>query len=126
MISVILSALGAGRYYPHAICLTYDPLMLWAYSVLDLSIWMAYTTIGIGLIFYRIRGLRATRLSFDLFAGFIITCGMTHLTDVATLFSGLYRLDVMMRIATAVVSVTTAIHVVLRLVGLGGEYRHAR
>ena len=126
MISTVLSALGAGRYYPHAICLIYDPLMLWAYSVLDLSIGAAYMTIGIGLILYRIRGIRVTRLSFDLFAGFIITCAMTHLTDVVTLFSGLYRLDLMMRIATAIISVATAAHVVRRLAGSDGDYSHAR
>ena len=115
MISALLSALGADRYYPHAICLSYDPLMLSAYSIINLIIWASYMVIGAALLIYRLHRIRITRLSFNLFAAFIILCGLTHLTDAVTLYSGLYRLDLLARIATAVVSAATAFHMIQRV-----------
>ena len=43
-----------------------------------------------------------------IFGMFIFLCGLTHLTDVLVLFSGVYRLDVLVRAATAGVSVMAA------------------
>jgi len=74
MMSALSSALGADRYYPHAICLSFDPLMLWTYSIVNLSIWASYMAIGAGLVIFRIRRIQITRFSFDLFAAFIMLC----------------------------------------------------
>jgi hypothetical protein len=115
MISALFSALGSDRYYPHAICLAWDPLMLWCYTIFNLGIWASYMVIGGALVIYRMHDMRVTRLSFDLFAGFIVLCGLTHLTDAVTLYSGLYRLDLLARVATTVVSAATAVHMIRRL-----------
>ncbi|WP_275620221.1 hypothetical protein [Rhizobium mulingense] len=39
-------------------------------------------------------------------------CGLSHLTSVVTLFTGVYRLDILVRAAMAAVSVVTAISVI--------------
>jgi len=46
-----------------------------------------------------------------IFGMFIFLCGLTHLTDVFVLFSGVYRLDILVRAATAGVSVLAALFV---------------
>lgn len=99
---------GANVYLEHQLCLLGDQVLLWAYTVSDLTIWLSYMTIGVTLVFYRLKPDIHRSLSFSLFAAFIILCGLTHLTETLTLFSGVYRLDVMVRIATAAVSAVTA------------------
>ncbi len=56
---------------------------------------------------------------FRSFGAFIFLCGLSHLTMVLTLFSGVYRLDIIVRAAMAAVSVVTATAVV-------GDYAAAR
>lgn len=109
----ILNFFGAERYSQHAICLTNDPVMIFLYVLSDLSTFASYFAIGLSLLIVpqvppeRIRP--AMRL---LFGAFIFLCGLSHLTSVITLFSGVYRLDILVRAAMAAVSVVTAVTVV--------------
>lgn len=105
----VLNFFGAERYSQHAICLTNDPLMIFLYVLADLSTFAAYFAIGISLLF--IKQVPKTRIRPSmriLFGGFIFLCGLSHLTSVVTLFSGVYRLDILIRAAMAAVSVMTA------------------
>jgi hypothetical protein len=105
----ILNFFGAERYSQHAICLTNDPLMIFLYVLADLSTFAAYFAIGISLIF--IKQVPRTRIRPSmrlLFGAFIFLCGLSHLTSVVTLFTGVYRLDILIRAAMAAVSVITA------------------
>ncbi len=106
----IASMFGAGRYAEHAICLTNDPIMVWSYVTSDLVIWMSYMVIAGTLIWQRAHQVSMAPVSFSLFAAFIALCGITHLTDVLVIFSGVYRLDLMWRVATAVISAGVAAH----------------
>jgi len=99
---------GADRYEQHALCLTNDPVMVWPYIVSGLAIGISYMTISTILLLARRRGLQPQPVAFVLFAAFILLCGLTHLTGVLTLFYGVYRLDVLVHVATASVSAFTA------------------
>jgi hypothetical protein len=104
----LLNFFGAERYSQHTICLTNDSLMIFLYVVSDLTIFASYFVIGIALM--TTGRLPSTTLPFrrTIFGMFIFLCGLTHLTDVLVLFSGVYRLDVLVRAATAGVSVIAA------------------
>jgi hypothetical protein len=105
----LLNFFGAERYSQHAICLTNDPVMIFLYVLADLSTFAAYFAIGISLLV--IRQVPRTRIRPSmrlLFGSFIFLCGLSHLTSVVTLFTGVYRLDILIRAAMAAVSVITA------------------
>jgi hypothetical protein len=105
--------LGAGQYDSHSLCLTNDLLLISVYTAGDLVIWASYMVISAGLLICRQRGIIPRPVAFDLFASFIMACGMTHFVKVVTLYTGIYRLDVMVTLATAVVSGFTAFFTVL-------------
>src|SRR5918992_1452378 len=109
MWQALLNFFGAERYSQHSICLTNDSLMIFLYVVSDLVIFAAYFVIGIALLMTG--RLPSTTLPYrrTIFGMFIFLCGLTHLTDVLVLFSGVYRLDVLVRAATAGVSVMAGV-----------------
>lgn len=104
------------QYMPHGMCLLWQPwlVILWAGS--DLLIFLAYFAIPLAL-------LRVVRRRKDLqhrglvllFAAFIMLCGLTHALSIVTLWIPIYPLHGFVKLATGLVSVTTAI-VLFRLV----------
>lgn len=109
----ILDFFGAERYSQHSICLTNDPIMIFLYVFSDLMTFVSYFAIGLSLLFVtRVPPARVRPTMRLLFGAFIFLCGLSHLTSVVTLFSGVYRLDILVRAAMAAVSVVTAISVV--------------
>ncbi len=100
--------LGAARYAEHAICLTNDPFMVWAYTASDILIFLSYVTIATSCMICWWLRIRLPMVAFTLFAAFILLCGLTHASAVVVLFAGIYRLDLILNIATAVVSAGTA------------------
>jgi hypothetical protein len=113
MWTAILNFLGAERYSQHAICLTNDPVMIFLYVISDLSTFAAYFVIGLTLLLAsRVPPSRVRPSMRLLFGAFIFLCGLSHLTMVLTLFSGVYRLDILVRAAMGAVSLVTAIAVV--------------
>lgn len=112
-LEAIADFFGAEEYSQHSLCLTNDPIMVWFYVVAGLTIGASYLTISTALIRARQRGVQPRPIAFTLFAAFIMLCGLTHLTAVLTLFFGVYRLDVLIHVATASVSGFTALYTVL-------------
>jgi hypothetical protein len=105
--------LGAERYSQHALCLTNDPVMIFLYVLSDLTTFSAYFVIGLILLITTGVPVARVRPSMRLLYGaFIFLCGLSHLTMVLTLFSGVYRLDIIVRAAMGAVSAVTAIAVV--------------
>lgn len=104
----IADALGAGNYYAHSICLTNDPLIMAAYVGGDTVTFLSYMVIGITLLTRRVPVLAQRDLTI-LYGAFIFLCGFSHLTKTLTLFTGIYRLDVLVVAAMASVSAVTAI-----------------
>lgn len=95
---------------PHGHCYLWEPFTLWGHVISDLLIALAYFSIPITLVFFLYKkNIRQYRLVIALFAAFILLCGLGHLVDVYNIWNGTYRLSAVIRIATAVVSVLTAI-----------------
>lgn len=107
MLTDVLNALGAERYMQHSLCLTNDPIMMFLYTGADFVTFFAYVVIGLAVLFARRRMLELMFNFQVLFGAFIFLCGLSHLTMVLTLYEGIYRLDVFVRVAMATVSLVT-------------------
>lgn len=93
---------------PHAYCLRL-PEVIWLYVIANAAIALAYFFIPPTLLlFIRKRRDIAFSWMFLLFGLFILACGTTHILDIVTLWYPIYRLDVVVRLITAVASVGTA------------------
>lgn len=97
-------------YTPRAVCMHYEPTVIWLHLVSDLFIAVAYYSIPVGLVYFiwRRRDI-AFHWMFWMFALFILACGTTHLIGVWALWQPLYKFDGVVKAATAVLSIGTAI-----------------
>lgn len=120
-LSWLAGFLGSDSYYQHAICLTNDPVMIALYVCGDMSIFLSYFVIGITLGLQRVWKMRPKPPAFMLYAVFIFMCGVSHASKTLTIFSGLYRLDIMIVAITASVSIVAAVYTVLA--AIKGETR---
>lgn len=105
-----------GEYMPHGMCLLWKPwlVILWAGS--DLLIFLSYTAIPFALFsILRKRTEVPHPVLVALFASFILFCGLTHLMGIVTLWYPIYPYVGVLKLATGLVSVTTAI-VLFRLI----------
>jgi signal transduction histidine kinase/CheY-like chemotaxis protein len=95
---------------PHGFCLLWDPGLIWLHALSDIAIGVAYFTIPMALaVFARHRRDLVFRPVFWLFAAFILLCGTGHLLDVLTLWVPAYWADGLVKAATAIVSIITAV-----------------
>jgi PAS domain S-box-containing protein len=95
---------------PHGFCLLWQPGLIWTYATADLAIGVAYFTIPVALaVFARRRPDVVYRSILWLFAAFISLCGATHWLDVLTLWVPAYGLEAVVKAATAIVSLITAV-----------------
>jgi signal transduction histidine kinase/DNA-binding response OmpR family regulator/HPt (histidine-containing phosphotransfer) domain-containing protein len=90
-----------------------EPVVGWMHILSDVAIFAAYTAIPLMLVYFVFRKKTGVFLPiFWLFAVFILACGCVHLIE-ATLFSHpWYRLSALVKLITAVASVTTVIALV--------------
>lgn len=94
---------------PHGHCYRWEPGVLWLNVGSDLAIALAYFSIPLALaLFLRRRRDLRFRWILALFAAFIISCGLTHLVDVYTTWTGAYRLEGLLKAITALLSLLTA------------------
>ncbi len=86
----------------------------WVYIVSELLIWAAYFLIPLIILNYLSR--KKTALKFNkaylYFAAFILLCGSTHFLDALMFWVPMYRLNALLRLATAVVSLATVYHLI--------------
>ena len=111
MLSALTEWLFSGSgLEPHGFCLLWEPGLIWLYALSDATIALAYFTIPLGLI---VVGRRRSDLVFGpilwLFVAFILLCGATHWLDVITLWAPLYGLQGVVKAATAIASIFTAV-----------------
>lgn len=98
-----------GSYMPHGHCYLWQPGILWTNVISDLVIAASYFSIPIALIFFvRKRNEQKFRGMLLLFALFILSCGITHVFSVYTIWHGNYGLHGVLKAITAVVSAITA------------------
>jgi signal transduction histidine kinase len=95
---------------PHGFCLLWEPGLVWTYALSDAGIALAYFSIPVALgVIARRRSDLVFRPLLFLFATFILLCGATHWIDVLTLWVPVYGLGAVVKVATALVSLFTAI-----------------
>lgn len=108
-VQLVLQYAGAERYSEHAICLTNDPAIIIPYQVAHLATGLSYFVIGLALIVSRKLVIPMTPVMKLLFGSFIFLCGLSHFTDLITMYYGAYRFDLLVTMAMAGVSTATAL-----------------
>lgn len=110
MLDYILELFGAAQFVPHAVCLLWRPDLLIMHGVSDLLISASYFTIPVIII-------KAVKRRPDLmdpgvarlFAAFITACALSHLSGLVTLWVPAYGVQGVIKMATAAVSIYTAV-----------------
>src|SRR3954451_15514157 len=101
--------LETASFLPHGFCLLWRPDLVALHVASDLTVGFAYLSIPLAIVaFLRRRRDFEYRWVAYLFAVFILLCGTTHFAGIAMLWQPYYGLDGMIKLATGVVSVTTA------------------
>jgi len=101
---------GATGLSAHGFCLLWQPGLIWTYALSDTAIALAYFSIPVALVVIaRRRADLVFRPLLWLFAAFILLCGTTHWLELLTLWVPAYGLEAVVKAATAIVSVFTAI-----------------
>ncbi len=94
---------------PHGYCLLWDPALVWTHVVSDTLIAAAYFSIPV--VLWRLLAQRRD-LKFGwilgAFAIFILSCGITHVISIITLWVPAYGWEALVKIVTAGASVVTA------------------
>ncbi|MDQ5966065.1 MAG: hypothetical protein QG625_2220 [Cyanobacteriota bacterium erpe_2018_sw_39hr_WHONDRS-SW48-000098_B_bin.30] len=96
-------------FMPHGYCLKWDGPLLTVMIAANIGIALAYFAIPIALrYFVGTKKDLPYPYMFKLFAAFILSCGMTHLAKILTLFQPLYWIEAGLDLLTAIVSLLTA------------------
>jgi len=105
-----------GDYMPHGHCYLWQPGILWTNVISDLVIAFSYFSIPFVLL-YMVQKRQDQKFKgvFVLFALFILSCGLTHLFSVYTIWNGSYGTHGILKAITAVVSAITAAVLFLNL-----------
>ncbi len=94
---------------PHGYCLSWSPILLKLHIITDLLISLAYFSIPITLLYFLAkRKVFMARSLVGLFAAFIISCGLTHLMSLITIWYPIYWVAGLFKAITALLSVITA------------------
>ncbi len=95
---------------PHGFCLLWDPVLVWTHVIADLLIGLAYFSIPLVLAKFIARR-RDVEFGWVvwLFAAFIMACGVTHFMSILVLWVPAYGIEGLIKLATALISVATAI-----------------
>ena len=102
--------LGPTGLMPHGVCFLMRPDLILLHVVADGVIAFAYFSIPVTLLhFVRKRQDIPFKHVLALFAAFILLCGLTHIFGIWTIWRPVYYLEGLVKVATAVVSLLTAI-----------------
>ncbi|MDP9122568.1 MAG: PAS domain S-box protein, partial [Acidobacteriota bacterium] len=97
-------------YTPRRACMAYETPVIRLHLGSDLLIAASYYSIPLALLFFiRRRKDLLFGWVFWLFGAFILACGTTHLFAVIDLWQPFYRLDGLVKLVTAALSVLTAV-----------------
>jgi PAS domain S-box-containing protein len=97
-------------YVPRRYCMYNEQPVIWLHVISDLLIALAYFSIPFALV-YLVRRRKDMKFGsiFWMFAAFILACGTTHLIGMIDVWKPFYRLDGVVKLITAVLSVITAV-----------------
>ncbi|MBY0574927.1 MAG: PAS domain S-box protein [Undibacterium sp.] len=110
MIEFLNQFFSTDGFMPHGHCYLWTPSLLWTYVVSDAVIALSYFSIPFALMYF----LNKRRdIPFNwiivMFAAFILSCGITHLISILTIWHPVYGLDASAKAVTALMSVLTAV-----------------
>lgn len=98
---------------PHGQCYLWEQDLLWLHAIADSLISLAYFSIPVLLVYFiRQRQDVPFKRVFALFSLFIISCGLTHLMGVWTLWHPAYWISGWLKALTALVSLYTAVELI--------------
>ena len=104
---------STGGFIPHGHCYLWKTELLWLHLLSDLSIGLAYYSIPFAILYFvKEREDLPFEWIFQLFSIFIILCGTTHFLAIWTLWLPIYWVSGALKMATAIVSVYTAIRLI--------------
>jgi two-component system sensor histidine kinase/response regulator len=108
MIDFFTHLFSASEFQARADAAGWTRGLAWLHNLSDLLIGIAYLAIP-PLLLYFVRQRRGVPfpLLFWMFCGFILCCGVTHVLEVVTFYSPVYRLSGLVKAATAGVSLAT-------------------
>jgi diguanylate cyclase (GGDEF)-like protein/PAS domain S-box-containing protein len=100
----------AESYLPHASCFLWNRHLILLHVIADAMIGVSYLVISgiLTWIAYQNRRLIPFGWMFVAFGGFIVACGFTHFFEILVLWHPFYWLEGEMKMATALISVSTA------------------
>lgn len=100
------------KWFPHGYCLSWDYRLIFTSVVADWAIFISYFTIA-GVILYARKNNQIKHcLTYDnctLWACFILSCGITHLWSGFLIWHAIYVIDILFKLATALISALTAV-----------------
>ena len=95
---------------PHGFCLLWQPGLIWAHMLADSLVGLSYAAIPLVLLqVARRRPDLVHRPVLIMFAAFILLCGAGHWMDLLTLWVPAYGAQAVVKAATALASVATAL-----------------
>jgi signal transduction histidine kinase len=102
--------LSTQGFDPHGHCYLWKAEILWLHVISDACIALAYYSIPLTLLYlvHRRRDITYGWMVV-MFGAFILLCGTTHVMDIWTVWEGTYRLQGLVKLLTAGVSVATAV-----------------
>ncbi len=107
----MLNALfDADGLMPHGTCLAWRPDLFWSLAVADGIISLCYFSIGGAIAVYAVK--RTDMVHRGVMVAFAVVfalCGSTHFTDLWTLWSPAYGMQVVVKTVAAAVSLATAV-----------------
>lgn len=97
-------------FMPHGACFLWLPSILWLHVLSDAIIALSYFTIPFALLYFiKKRSDLVFPLVFILFGAFILLCGITHVIGIWTIWQPAYWIYGFVKLATALVSIATAL-----------------
>ncbi len=110
MLEFLTHLLSSQGFEPHGHCYLWLPEIVWLHVIADACITLAYYSIPIALI-YLIHKRRDLTYGWmvAMFGAFILLCGTTHVMNLWTVWHGTYRIEGLVKLLTAAVSVATAV-----------------
>lgn len=113
MLNAIQMFFSTGSFIPHGHCYLWQPGLVGLHILADALIAIAYYSIPLTLLYFvRQRRDLPFRWVFLLFGAFIVACGTTHLTAILTLWYPVYWLSGTVKMATAAISIITALELI--------------
>ena len=110
MLALLRSWIDAD-FMPHGYCYLWLPEIVWLHVVADGIIALAYFMIPIALLGFVVKRHDVVPFPwmFVMFGAFITACGITHLFGIWTIWHSNYGVEGLFKLATAMISLATAI-----------------